>query len=235
MSPYKMVNVQMSNAKFSPTGSTSSPQHRHSAHGLLLIPANFSYFAPQQSKRHSITSAVAMGGGGLTGAAVTPGRPLEKRSPVNRHVQLINSEEEASVLSRYPFHGNRALPSGRIHVKEQQEREDVERGRIKTGLGERGTANQRWSLIDVNNNRVEREDHGSEAELMLLQPVEDKGRERIISGQKRQLTSLRSHSSGNSGRPQVFKSPPVQRYSNVYDYTLSELSLNAIYEDSDSN
>lgn len=173
------------------------------------------------------------------------GKPPEKRSPVNKNVQQINSEEEASVLSRYPFHGNRALPSSK--------------GAAAHVVMEKETA-KRWSLIDVNNNRVEVEDdveggHGSEIDLMLQPVTECRTAQRsvlierqkqqlrgkggvVVPGRpKRQLTSIRSHSSGGGGHSNKvhYKSPPMKRYSNVYDYTyMSDPSLNAIYEDSDS-
>lgn len=212
---------QLSNANFSigSGGSTSLTRppirikhyNRHTA-GDLMIPSNFTYVTPQ----HKLHAAG------------------EKRTPVvNKNVQQINSEEEASVLSRYPFHGNRALPS---------------RGHAVQDGWHRGS--QRWSLIDVNNNRLDGcEGQSSEIEVML-QPVvtecrsaqrtvlirEDGGGKREAAPHagrtKRQLTNIRSHSSNNKIH---YKSPPMRRYSNVYDYTyMSDPSLNAIHEDSDS-
>lgn len=203
-----------------------------------MVPANFTYFTPQH-KRHTVAGAAAGSVGTLSPATV---RMTEKRSPVNKSVQQINSEEEASVLSRYPFHGNRALPSCSNSVRGQPR--DVETGRGPP-------VKQRWSLIDVNNNRVDDE---SEADGMLDAAVEDRSRalgqktvlrglrgvgggggagSPIVGGRvKRQLSSNRSHSSHNKIH---YKSPPMKRYSNVYEYAyMSDPMLNAIYEDSDS-
>lgn len=222
--------MSSSNAKFSAAGGGVSAHgtpplrikhhHRHSAHGgdLLMIPSNLTYYTPQH-KRHSSAAAVP-----VRGAAP------EKRSPVNKNVQQINSEEEASVLSRYPFHGNRALPSSRVEDSRPHQ--------------------QRWSLIDVNNNRVDRRQGDGPAEVdVMLQPARSSGRSGAGPGQrsvliphgseisvggkqKRQLSSIRSHSSQHKIH---YKSPPMKRYSNVYDYAyMSDPSLNAIYEDSDS-
>lgn len=208
-----------------------------------MVPANLTYFAPQH-KRHTVAAGTAVGTLSPATAAV---RLTEKRSPVNKSVQQINSEEEASVLSRYPFHGNRALPSSSNSVRGQCAR-DVEAGRA-------APVKQRWSLIDVNNNRVDVDGEGqaSEADVML-QAVGDRSRAMAaktvlrggrvgVSGAggspmggggraKRQLSSLRSHSSNNKIH---YKSPPMKRYSNVYEYAyMSDPMLNAIYEDSDS-
>lgn len=234
----------MSNAKFSPTaggsaGVLSTPpirikHHRHSTHAELMIPSNLTYYTPQH-KRHSSADSVSGTGGGAPLA-----RPIlsEKRSPVNKNVQQINSEEEASVLSRYPFHGNRALPS-RV--------DDSSLGSTNILLNMTQRPQQRWSLIDVNNNRVQEQGDPSEIDLML-QPVRDCSRRevpaqrsvliphageiRVGGKQKRQLSSIRSHSSQHKIH---YKSPPMKRYSNVYDYAyMSDPSLNAIYEDEDS-
>lgn len=245
LSTLKII-MQMSNSKFSPTtggtaGVLSTPpirikHHRHSTHGELMIPSNLTYYTPQH-KRHS--SADSASG---TGAGEAPlVRPIlsEKRSPVNKNVQQINSEEEASVLSRYPFHGNRALPSSRV--------EENTPGPTNIPLNMTHRPQQRWSLIDVNNNRVEDQGDPSEIDLML-QPVRDCSRRgipaqrsvliphvgeiRVGGKQKRQLSSIRSHSSQHKIH---YKSPPMKRYSNVYDYAyMSDPSLNAIYEDEDS-
>lgn len=242
--PLKMMMMSSSSNvnKFSSSDASSSAirikHHRHSTTGDWMIPANLTYYTPQH-KRYS-TSAAA----GATQPVVR--LAAEKRSPVNKNVQQINSEEEASVLSRYPFHGNRALPSSRG----EQEKEPEEMAKKHP---------QRWSLIDVNNNRMDEGEVdgmlqpaaarvGSECRLQVAQRTVLLRGGRIAGGMgiggliaspirgsirpKRQLTAIRSHSSNSKIH---YKSPPVKRYSNVYDYTyMSDPSLNAIYEDSDS-
>lgn len=237
MSTLKMIIRMSSNPKFS-AGNTPSTAPLPQPLPLdllkppppptpqLMIPADLTYFSPQNK--------IA----------------TEKRSPVNKNVQQINNEEEASVLSRYPFHGNRALPSRNspirvgnnlllhcpvavAHSQQQQQ--------------------QRWSVIDFNNNNnntqlmnrgeeEEEETAHSELDVMLgekkQEQEQDKGRPIIncatqqVVKPTRQLSSARSHSSNNKI---YYKSPPLRRYSNVYDYTYtSDPSLNAIFEDSDS-
>lgn len=228
--------MMMNNAKFS-TKSTTPPTHfmdgspicvHGETRGELMIPINLTYYTPQHKR--------SPGGGTITGSG--------KKSALNKNVQLINNEEEASVLSRYPFHGNRALPSSR----------DLERG----PEGHRnGTGGKRWSFIDLNNNPIERRNGSpipgtSESDGMLMMEQEEEEGNRAakekaykmqmkvlakgsgsgrMPSQKRQLTSVRSHSSHNKI---YYKSPPMKRYSNVYDYTyMSDPNLKAIYEDSD--
>lgn len=233
-----LTNKPMSNLNFSTTniavGSTTIPLtplrikhlHRHTTTGAdLLIPTNLTYFTPQHHHNNQPRNCSAPG---------TPTKGGEKRSPVNKSVQQINSEEEASVLSRYPFHGNRALPSTNTNRAQVVSIAKAADAPVLLNQG------QRWSLIDVNNNRLEFDGKPSEAQVML-QPVELEGRgsgiaaEMIIDTERRprrQLSNIRSHSSRNKIH---YKSPPLKRYSNVYDYTyMSDPSLNAIYEDSDS-
>lgn len=65
-------------------------------------------------------------------AAPQSGR--DKRSPVNRNVSLINAEQDARYLSRYPFHGNRAIPRLQdVHSKSER----------------------RWSSLDIGNEQCE--------------------------------------------------------------------------------
>lgn len=203
----------------------------HHETGELMIPTNLTYFTPQRKRLSTASSSppstVVVAGSG-------------KRSPLNnKNVQQINNEEEASVLSRYPFHGNRALPSSR----------DLDR---EAASGSR-RGNKRWSFMDLNNNPVGRGMGASPAagpsehdgmlddgdrvvaekaykiQMKVLQKGGSSGSGR--SSQKRQLTSVRSHSSNNRI---YYKSPPMRRYSNVYDYTyMSDPNLKAIYEDSD--
>lgn len=214
MSTLKMIIKMSSNTKFS--ADNPPPVLPQQLPGQqLMIPTDLTYFTPQTKTRATVTT--------------------EKRSPVNKNVQQINNEEEASVLSRYPFHGNRALPS---------------RSPIRVGnnllLQCHGQQQQRWSVIDFNNNQLNREEAvHTELEVMLGDRGNSLEKGRIVapgcSGEvvkpmkstvTRQLSSARSHSSNNKI---YYKSPPMRRYSNVYDYAyMSDPSLNAILEDSDS-
>lgn len=228
MSTLKMIIRMSSNPKFS-AGNTPSTAPLPQPLPLdllkpppptpqLMIPADLTYFSPQNK--------IA----------------TEKRSPVNKNVQQINNEEEASVLSRYPFHGNRALPSRNSPIRVGNNL--LLQCPVAVGHSQQ---QQRWSVIDFNNNNTQMMNRGeeeetahSELDVMLgeKKQEQEKGRPIINSATQqvvkptRQLSSARSHSSNNKI---YYKSPPMRRYSNVYDYTyMSDPSLNAIFEDSDS-
>lgn len=210
--PQRQQQRHVNNEKFSKhlPNLGGGNQHHRVPSPKTMIPANMTYFAPQQKPR-----LTGSGGGG---------------GAINKNLQSVNTEEEASVLSRYPFHRNRPVPgiadrmmaASPVHlVSENYRRRD-------NVLEESG------AIMDTEQEEEEEADENdiTEADRMLqcgdrFTAIEYRNHKReLLSGQavRRAANPLRLYKS---------PTPAGKRHSNVYEYAFTGPdNLKAIDEDS---